>query len=91
MKEFKIYHSLRANKNTSKVYLNKLVEGFAPLWAAKCNRMGQPSGVQICKQDLRGCLSISLCLNDCISNQIHFINQAECVAYMQGFMFAVKG
>lgn len=88
----KISHSLRSNKYNSKAYLNNLIAEFVPVYAKQFMWPDKIAGVQICKQDMRGCLSISL-FNDngTISNQRHFLTQSECIAFMQGVIFCVKG
>lgn len=97
----KISHSLRGNKYVSKDYINNLLAEFAPLYVAKYLE-GQKHKdniltMQVYKQDMRGCLSISLFGhrgvfgNRGVLHERHFLTQGECIAFMQGFMFAVRG
>lgn len=87
----RISHQLRANKQHVKTYINNLVNEFAPLYV-KSFKDKEIMGVEICKQDMRGCLSITLFDNrHCVLHQLHFLTQNECIAFMQGFMFCVRG
>lgn len=94
--QLKISHSLRANNHVSKTYINNLLAEFAPLYVAKYleryKHKDNILGVEVRRQDMRGCLSITL-FNDkhCVPHQRHFLNQSECIAFMQGFMFAERG
>ncbi len=88
-----IYHTLRGNKNYSKGYITNLIETFAEAYVEKQNHNKRDIvSIDICKQHMRGCLSISLRdKNGCISNQRFFLNQSECVNFMEGFVFACNG
>ncbi len=87
----KISHSLRGNKFLSKGYINNLLANFAPLYVATFKDK-KIMAVQVCKQDMRGCLSISL-FDDrgCVPHQRHFLSQSECIAFIQGFLFCARG
>lgn len=86
-KELTLYHTLRANGNMSKTYIQNQLEAFMPLYIKHFNR-DDIEEIDVCKQDSRGCLSISIkTKNGCLSHQRHFITQAELMAFVEGFMF----
>ena len=85
-----IYHTLRANKQHSKGYLESQLQHFANIFTEK---MKDVSRVEFCKQDSRGVLSITVfnkahCINE---RQIHFSNQGELLAFVQGYIHASRG
>jgi len=92
----KIRHSIRANKDYSKVYIDNLLKDFTPLYVKNYNKNYKHKTkiieVQYGKQDMRGVPSITF-IDDrhCVPHQNHFKNNAEMVAYIQGFLQATRG
>lgn len=88
---YTLTHTLRATKEYSKAYLDNLVSEFG---AAYIKRYADQfiTGLEICKQDSRSTLSITVVFaKGTTGYQRHFGNQAECIAFMQGVLFMERG
>lgn len=79
------YNGIRTPRGMSKEYLASAFLEFASHWP-------EFARVEFCKQDDRGAPSISLIRKaGTVGPQKHFTNNAELIAYVQGFNKAKSG
>lgn len=87
-----IRHSIRATRAYSKLYIEHILNEFAPKWIEKHNSIfpnNTIKSVEFAKQDIRGAPSITLFdCRSCVPHQKHFNSYADMLAFIEGFLAA---
>lgn len=89
----KFRHSIRANRQYSKAYIDNILNQFTQLYVKQYELKRKPTNKIIStdfgKQDMRGAPSITLIdSRHCVPHQRHFATNNEILSYIEGYIDA---